>query len=89
MLVSVTKDLTKKLPARDLVREIGPIIGGGGGGRPDLAEAGGKSPVKLHWEHVHRFDFDAGTRRVSLAEPNVALVPRAGVPVTPGPEAGQ
>jgi len=29
------------------VREVAPIIGGGGGGRPTLAEAGGRDPNKL------------------------------------------
>jgi len=32
---------------RSLIRELGPIIGGGGGGRPTLAEAGGKNPENL------------------------------------------
>jgi len=29
------------------VKEIAPIVGGGGGGRPDFAEAGGKQPEKI------------------------------------------
>jgi alanyl-tRNA synthetase len=47
LLVAVTDDLKKKLPAGDLVKALGKIIGGGGGGRPDMAEAGGKRPEKL------------------------------------------
>jgi alanyl-tRNA synthetase len=47
LLVAVTKDLTGRVPAGELVRELGKIIGGGGGGRPDLAEAGGKQPARL------------------------------------------
>jgi alanyl-tRNA synthetase len=43
----VTQDLVVRLPAGTLVRELGPLIGGGGGGRPDLAEAGGKNPAGL------------------------------------------
>jgi alanyl-tRNA synthetase len=45
-------NLDKSLPERGVdaaavVREVAPIIGGGGGGRPTLAEAGGKDPQKL------------------------------------------
>ncbi|MCS6846598.1 MAG: alanine--tRNA ligase [Anaerolineae bacterium] len=48
LLVSVTQDLTKKgVDAGKLIREIAPIVGGGGGGRPTLAQAGGKDPSKL------------------------------------------
>jgi alanyl-tRNA synthetase len=47
VLVAVTEDLRKRLPAGDLVRELGPMIGGGGGGRPDMAEAGGKNAAGL------------------------------------------
>jgi alanyl-tRNA synthetase len=47
LLVAVTEDLTKRLPAGKLVRAMGKIIGGGGGGRPDMAEAGGKRPDRL------------------------------------------
>jgi alanyl-tRNA synthetase len=40
----VTKDLTSKLHAGHLARELAMATGGGGGGRPDIAEAGGKDP---------------------------------------------
>jgi alanyl-tRNA synthetase len=47
LVVSVTKDLTSRLQAGRLVKELAPIVGGGGGGRPDFAEAGGKDPGKI------------------------------------------
>ena len=47
LVVSVTKDLTGKVPAGQVVKQIAPIVGGGGGGRPDFAEAGGKDPGKI------------------------------------------
>src|SRR5207248_5936075 len=46
-VVSVTADLTKRIKAGQIVKEIAPIVGGGGGGRPDFAEAGGKHPEKI------------------------------------------
>ena len=46
--VAVTDDLTKKgLHAGNLIKELAPIIGGGGGGRPTMAQAGGKDSRKL------------------------------------------
>ena len=47
LLVAVTHDLIQRLPAGDLVRSLGKLIGGGGGGRPDMAEAGGKKSDML------------------------------------------
>ncbi|MFA6245135.1 MAG: alanine--tRNA ligase, partial [Candidatus Hydrogenedentales bacterium] len=47
LCVAVTKDLTGKLRAGDIVKQLAPIVGGGGGGRPDMAQAGGKHPEKL------------------------------------------
>ena len=47
LVVSVTKDLTSRLQAGRIVKELAPIVGGGGGGRPDFAEAGGKEPAKI------------------------------------------
>ena len=46
-VVSVTPDLTGRVHAGKLVKQLAPIVGGGGGGRPDFAEAGGKQPEKL------------------------------------------
>jgi alanyl-tRNA synthetase len=45
--VAVSPDLADRLPAVEIVRELGRIIGGGGGGRPELAEAGGKLGEKV------------------------------------------
>jgi alanyl-tRNA synthetase len=48
LLAGVTDDLVKKgLSAGDIVKEIAPIVDGGGGGRPQMAQAGGKSPEKI------------------------------------------
>jgi len=47
LVVAVTKDLTAKIQAGQIVRQIAPIVGGGGGGRPDFAEAGGKDPSRI------------------------------------------
>jgi alanyl-tRNA synthetase len=46
-IAGVTKDLTSKVKAGDLVKEVAKITGGGGGGRPDLAQAGGKDASKV------------------------------------------
>lgn len=45
--VKVSKDLTGALKAGDIVREMARLAGGGGGGRPDFAQAGGKDPEKI------------------------------------------
>ncbi len=48
IVAAVTKDLIARgLKAGDLVREVAKIVGGGGGGRPDLATAGGRNPELL------------------------------------------
>jgi alanyl-tRNA synthetase len=48
LLAGVTDDLIKKgLNAGDIVKEIAPLVGGGGGGRPQMAQAGGKNPQNL------------------------------------------
>jgi alanyl-tRNA synthetase len=47
LCVAVSKDLIGKIRAGDIVKQLAPIVGGGGGGRPDLAQAGGKDPAKL------------------------------------------
>jgi alanyl-tRNA synthetase len=47
IVVAVTPDLTARVKAGQIVKEIAPIVGGGGGGRPDFAEAGGKMPENI------------------------------------------
>ena len=47
IVVGVTPDLTKKIPAGQVVKQLAPIVGGGGGGRADFAEAGGKDASKI------------------------------------------
>ncbi len=47
LLVVVTKDLTGKLKAGDLIKTMAADVGGTGGGRPEMAQAGGKDPAGL------------------------------------------
>jgi alanyl-tRNA synthetase len=47
VVVAVTPDLTARAKAGQIVKELAPIIGGAGGGRPDFAEAGGRQPEHL------------------------------------------
>ena len=48
LVAGVSRDLVERgLSAGDWVKEVAPIVGGGGGGKPDLAQAGGKDPAKL------------------------------------------
>ncbi len=48
LVAGITKDLVDKgLSAGDWVRDVAPVVGGGGGGKPDLAQAGGKDASKL------------------------------------------
>ncbi len=47
LIVTVTPDLAKKAPAGQLVKHLAPIVGGGGGGRADFAQAGGKDATRL------------------------------------------
>jgi len=47
LCAAVSKDLTNRVKAGDIVKQLAPIVGGGGGGRPDMAMAGGKNPENL------------------------------------------
>jgi alanyl-tRNA synthetase len=47
LIVRTSDDLTRKVPAGQVIRELAPIIGGKGGGKPDMAEGGGNQPEKL------------------------------------------
>lgn len=47
LLVGVTKDLSKRFHAGNIIKELAAFIGGGGGGKPDMAQAGGNKPENL------------------------------------------
>ena len=47
LLAMVSKGLTSRIKAGDLVSQVAAIVGGKGGGRPDMAQAGGNMPDKL------------------------------------------
>jgi alanyl-tRNA synthetase len=47
LLAGVTDDLIKKIKAGDIVKQIAPIVDGGGGGKPQMAQAGGKNPARI------------------------------------------
>ncbi len=47
LIAGVTKDLTGRIKAGDLINRVAQQVGGKGGGRPDMAQAGGKNPENL------------------------------------------
>jgi alanyl-tRNA synthetase len=47
LLCLVTKDLTGRYHAGNIIKAIAPLVGGSGGGRPDMAQAGGSQPENL------------------------------------------
>ena len=47
LIAGVTKELTKQVRAGDLIKMVAPLVDGKGGGRPDMAQAGGNNPAAL------------------------------------------
>jgi alanyl-tRNA synthetase len=47
IIVRTSKDLQSRVPAGQVIRELAPLVGGRGGGKPDMAEGGGSQPEKL------------------------------------------
>ncbi len=47
LLAAVTRDLTGQFHAGKIVSKLAAMVGGGGGGRPDMAQAGGPKPENL------------------------------------------
>jgi len=47
LVVGVSKDLTARINAGKIIKPIAKKVDGSGGGRPDMAEAGGKDPAQL------------------------------------------
>ncbi|HEX3187598.1 MAG TPA: alanine--tRNA ligase [Pyrinomonadaceae bacterium] len=48
LIVRTSADLTGRVPAGQVIKELAPIVGGRGGGKPDMAEGGGSQPEKLN-----------------------------------------
>ncbi len=48
LIVRTSADLTGRVPAGQVIKELAPIVGGRGGGKADMAEGGGTQPDKLH-----------------------------------------
>ena len=47
LIVRTSADLTGRVPAGQVIKELAPIVGGRGGGKADMAEGGGNQPEKL------------------------------------------
>ena len=60
LVAAVTKDIAgKRIHAGDVIKTIAPLIGGGGGGRPDMAQAGGKNPDGIAEALASVYDYAA------------------------------
>ncbi|PYM07537.1 MAG: alanine--tRNA ligase [Candidatus Rokuibacteriota bacterium] len=62
LVVTVSKDLTHRFNAGKLIQPVARMTGGGGGGRPDLAQAGGRDPAKLDDALALVYDLIAGSK---------------------------
>jgi len=47
LIVRTSPDLTSRIPAGQVIKELAPLIGGRGGGKADMAEGGGNQPENL------------------------------------------
>ncbi len=61
LLVVVTRDLTGKIRAGELIKSMALEVGGTGGGRPEMAQAGGKDPSRLNAALEKVFDLVEST----------------------------
>ncbi len=55
LIAMVSDDLVDRVQAQDLIRKIAPLVQGGGGGKPEMAEAGGKDPAGLEKALEHAY----------------------------------
>jgi alanyl-tRNA synthetase len=68
LIAVVTKDLTDRYHAGNIITQVAAVVGGRGGGRPDMAQAGGNQPQKLNqalekaYEVVGQMKNDEGRR---------------------------
>ena len=66
LIVRTSSDLTSKIPAGQVIKELAPLVGGRGGGKADMAEGGGTQPEKL--EAALQASFDVVERLASQRE---------------------
>ena len=66
LIVRTSPDLRARVPAGSVIRELAPVIGGRGGGRPDMAEGGGNEPQKL--TEALQASFDVIERLLAQSE---------------------
>jgi alanyl-tRNA synthetase len=60
LVCTVSKELVGRFRAGDIIKELAGIVGGGGGGRPDFAQAGGSDPSKLEAALARFHELAAG-----------------------------
>jgi alanyl-tRNA synthetase len=65
LIVRTSADLSAKVPAGQVIKELAPIVGGRGGGKPDMAEGGGTQPENL--EAALRASYEVIERLVNRA----------------------
>ena len=79
LLVAVTKDLTGIVKAGDLVKDAARLIGGSGGGKPDMAQAGGADPAGIERALARVVELVGGGEHLSGRGPRAGTaVPGAG-----------
>ncbi|HVZ35963.1 MAG TPA: DHHA1 domain-containing protein, partial [Polyangiaceae bacterium] len=57
LVCAVSKELTKRFPAGQIIKQCAALVGGSGGGRPDFAQAGGTQADKLEQAVAHVYEL--------------------------------
>jgi len=60
-LVIVGKEQSQKIPAGKVAQHVAQLVGGSGGGRPDMAQAGGNQPERLDAALQSVYDYVASS----------------------------
>ena len=60
LIAGVTPDLHGRFHAGQIIKALAPLVGGGGGGKPDLAQAGGSQPENLDQALAQAYEVIAG-----------------------------
>jgi alanyl-tRNA synthetase len=68
LIVVVTKDLTEQYHAGNIIKEVAAVVGGSGGGRPDMAQAGGNQPQNLDKALNKAYEVVEKTGRMTIDE---------------------